>query len=155
MAEKTVAKEKAAGGTSLWHELFFETGLYKRSQGKITRQVTFAALAITFALAAWEIYQTYSTSDSLLMKYALPGLLTAVGAWLSFRLVNLPRFADFLIAVEAEMNKVSWPSRQEIIRSSIVVIVLIFFLAVVLYGFDVFWMWLFRFIGVLHGKGQE
>lgn len=155
MAEKIVAKDKPAGGTSIWHELFFETGLYKRSQGKITRQVTFAALAITFALAAWDLYSSYSTSDSLLMKYVLPGLIVAVGGWLSFRIVNLPRFADFLIAVEAEMNKVSWPSQQEIIRSSIVVIVLIFFLAIVLYGFDVFWMWLFRLIGVLHGKGRE
>jgi preprotein translocase subunit SecE len=155
MAEKTVAKEKSSAAGSLWHELFLETGLYKRSQGKITRQVTFAALAATFVLGAWSLYQTYSTSESLLMKYAVPGLIAVAGVWLSFRLVNLPRFADFLIAVEAEMNKVSWPTRQEIIRSSIVVIVLIFFLAIILFGFDVFWMWLFRLIGVLHGKGKE
>ena len=32
--------------------------------------------------------------------------------------MNMPRFADFLIAVEAEMNKVSWPSKAELIRSS-------------------------------------
>ena len=42
-----------------------------------------------------------------------------------FRLVNLPKFADFLIAVEAEMNKVSWPTRTELFRSSVVVIVTI------------------------------
>ena len=37
----------------------------------------------------------------------------AFGLWLGYRIVNVPQFADFLIAVEAEMNKVSWP----IIRS--------------------------------------
>ena len=36
------------------------------------------------------------------------------------------QFADFLIAVEAEMTKVSWPSRGELVRSSIVVILVIF-----------------------------
>jgi preprotein translocase subunit SecE len=67
----------------------------------------------------------------------------------SFRLVNMPRFADFLIAVEAEMYKVSWPSRTELIRSSLVVIFVIFALSVVLFGFDAFWMGLFQWIGVL------
>ncbi len=38
-----------------------------------------------------------------------------VGLWLCFRLVNMPRFADFLIAVEAEMNKVSWPTRPRVV----------------------------------------
>ena len=33
----------------------------------------------------------------------------------------MPAFADFLIAVEAEMNKVSWPTRHELIRASMVV----------------------------------
>ena len=31
--------------------------------------------------------------------------------WLIFRLVQFPPFAEFLIATEAEMNKVSWTSR--------------------------------------------
>ena len=46
-----------------------------------------------------------------------PAPCCLVGVWLGYRLVNIPRFADFLIAVEAEMNKVSWPSRGELIRS--------------------------------------
>ena len=58
---------------------------------------------------------------------------------LRFRVVNMPRFADFLIAVEAEMNKVSWPSRSELVRSSIVVLITIFVLAVVLFAYDMFW----------------
>jgi len=41
---------------------------------------------------------------------------------------------DFLIAVEAEMNKVSWPSRAELVRSAAVVIFVIFLLATVLFG---------------------
>ena len=37
-------------------------------------------------------------------------MLLAAGLWASYRLVNVPAVADFLIAVEAEMNKVSWPT---------------------------------------------
>jgi preprotein translocase subunit SecE len=68
---------------------------------------------------------------------------------LSYRMVNLPKFADFLIAVEAEMNKVSWPTRGELFRSSVVVIVTIFALAVILYFFDFFWGAFFTFTGIL------
>ena len=35
-----------------------------------------------------------------------------VQTWFAYRLVNLSSFADFLIAVEVEMTKVSWPSRD-------------------------------------------
>jgi preprotein translocase subunit SecE len=91
---------------------------------------------------------TLETTWSVL-AYPLPIALFAAGAWVCYRAVNVPRFADFLIAVQAEMNKVSWPSQQELIRSSIVVIVVIVILAVVLFTFDVVWAMVFKFIGVL------
>jgi preprotein translocase subunit SecE len=71
--------------------------------------------------------------------------------WLSFRLVNMPRFADFLIAVEAEMSKVSWPTRKELFRGSAVVIVTIVVLASVLVLFDLVWTLLLRALGVSIG----
>lgn len=149
-----MGKEKAAT-PSLWQELFLHAGLYKRSQGRITRQVTFAALAIGVALGVWELGNWLAVqSDSPMVKYVIPGLLLAAGVWVSYRVVNLPRFADFLIAVEAEMNKVSWPTRTELIRSSMVVIFVMFFLAFVLYVYDFMWIMVFKWIGVLHGGGS-
>jgi preprotein translocase subunit SecE len=62
----------------------------------------------------------------------------------------MPSFADFLISVEAEMSKVSWPTRGELIRASIVVILMIFFLAAILFGFDLVWRFLLE--EVLHLK---
>ena len=145
-----MAKEKSAASASIWHDLFLETGLYKRSQGRIARQVTFAAMAITIVLGVWQLYSSLEISDSGWVKYGVPGLILAVGIWLSYRVVNLPKFADFLISVEAEMNKVSWPSRGELIRSSIVVVFVIFFLAILLFGYDLFWQTVFTWIGILH-----
>jgi preprotein translocase subunit SecE len=148
-----MGKEKAVGANgSLWSELFLQTGLYKRNQGRITRQVTFAVLAIVFLVAAWQLRTTLNANySSPLTDYVIPAVVLIGGWWLSFRLVNLPRFADFLIAVEAEMNKVSWPTKGELIRASLVVIFMIFFLAAILAMYDVIWLMLFRQIGVLHG----
>ena len=44
-----MAKESSAPSGGILQELF-QFNVYKRSQGRVTRQVTFAALAITVAL---------------------------------------------------------------------------------------------------------
>ena len=116
----------------------FRTNLYKRSQGRIARQVTFGALAVIVALGAWCLSEYYSGRGPT-ARYAVPIAALAVGVWASFRVVQLPSFADFLISVEAEMNKVSWPARGELFRASIVVMLLIFFLAGILLAFDLVW----------------
>jgi preprotein translocase subunit SecE len=128
-------KRKKKSMTTSTHWLF-QFGLYKRTQGRIIRQLTFVSLWLAVALGAWRISDLSHTAA---MKYAFPLTLVVVGTWVSYRLVNFPRFADFLIAVEAEMTKVSWPSRQELIRSSIVVIVTIVAFAVLLWIYDTFW----------------
>lgn len=120
----------------------FQTGLYKRSQGRIARQVTFAVLIVSIGLGLREL------SDALeglggeyrgALQYGFPVTLFIVGGWLGWRLVNAPKFADFLIAVEAEMNKVSWPSRSELFRGAVVVLVTILLLAFVLWVYDLLW----------------
>ena len=84
--------------------------------------------------------------DMGVLRFLVPGLLLAAGLWFVFRLVNYPPFADFLIAVETEMTKVSWPSVDEVIRSSAVVIFLIFALAAILAAYDLFWWFVLRAI---------
>jgi preprotein translocase subunit SecE len=139
-------KENAVANP-MWRDLF-SLGIYKRSQGRIARQVTFAALAVTVALGAWTL-QDFLSDRSTSLRTGAAAAFLAIGLWLSYRAVNLPRFADFLIAVEAEMNKVSWPSRTELFRSSIVVMVTMFGLAATLYAYDLLWQMLLTALGVL------
>jgi len=40
----------------VWRELF-SFAVYKCTQGRVTRQVTFAVLALTCAIAAWRLAQ--------------------------------------------------------------------------------------------------
>ena len=127
-----------------------QVGIYKRSQGRITRQVTCAAIWLTVGLGLWRLQQAMLNSDGWL-RYGLPSLLLIVGVWLGYRMVNLPVFADFLIAVEAEMNKVSWPTRHELIRASLVVLLLILAFSFMLIIFDLTWNYLFKGLGVIGG----
>ena len=122
---------------------FMQFKLYKRNQGRITRQVSFAILALVIVLATLKLNEQYKGIPFIVFL-----LIPLLGAFISYRIVNLPRFADFLISVEAEMNKVSWPSRGELKRSTIVVIAVIFFLAVTLFIYDLTWSSLFKIIGI-------
>jgi preprotein translocase subunit SecE len=146
-----MSKEKNLTVSPFFRELF-QLGIYKRSQGRVARQVTFATIAIVFLLGAWRL-SVFEISAGRFWQWAMPFVLAAVGLWLAYRLVNIPAFADFLIAVEAEMNKVSWPTRGELIRSSLVVIFCIFFLAAVLFGFDLFWRTLLHLLRIIDVPG--
>jgi preprotein translocase SecE subunit len=59
--------------------------------------------------------------------------------WFAWRLVNWPTFADFLIATEAEMNKVSWSTWPRLRQDTIVVLITTFLLTVFLFGIDLVW----------------
>jgi len=130
-------------------------GVYKRSQGKITRQVTFGALFIAIALGCWQLSLVWSGMGGL-YQYAIPSALVLLGGWFCYRLVNYPVFADFLIAVEAEMVKVNWPSRRELFRASLVVLVTMFVMAMVLYAYDGVWKFLlYNVMNIANRKPPE
>jgi preprotein translocase subunit SecE len=146
-----MAKDDKAAANVFLRELF-QWSVYKKSQGRVTRQVTFAALAIIVALGGWRL-SDYTLGLGDVWDVVVPTAVVLAGWWISFRLVNMPVVADFLIAVEAEMNKVTWPSRTELVRSSLVVIFTIFFLAAVLFGYDVFWKFVLMVVGVVRSSG--
>lgn len=146
-----MAREKNIAASPLFSELF-HLGLYKPSQGRLVRRITFAALAIAAAIGAWQLSDTTLLMQSgQAVQYGIPCLVLALGVWIAFRAVNMPRFADFLIAVEAEVNKVSWPSRGELVRSTIVVLITIGLLTVALFAYDILWGLLLRALGVVSG----
>ena len=124
-----------------------EAGLYKKTQGRKVRQGTAYAIALIFLVAAYQttVMLRNTAWAGGTTAYIVSGLIFAFGAWFAYRIVNWPTFADFLISVEAEMNKVSWPTRSELIRSSVVVLIVLFILAIALFLFDIVWALLIRY----------
>jgi len=81
-----------------------------------------------------------------------PVLLGVLVFWFSWRLVNWPTFADFLIATEAEINKVSWTTRKRLVADTIVVLVAVLFMTSFLFLVDIVWFEVLssRVVHVLH-----
>jgi preprotein translocase SecE subunit len=73
------------------------------------------------------------------VRFTLPVLIAALGLWLAWRLVNMPVFADFLIATEAELNKVSWTTRRRLMQDTVVVLITVALLAVFILITDTVW----------------
>ncbi|MGH7169732.1 MAG: preprotein translocase subunit SecE [Gemmataceae bacterium] len=82
-------------------------------------------------------YRTLTLLPSV--QFTIPLLMLAAGLWLAWRVVNVPAFADFLIATEAEMNKVSWTTQRRLIQDTIVVLVAVVLMAFYLFSMDVVW----------------
>jgi preprotein translocase SecE subunit len=121
--------------------------IYKRGQGKYTRLCSAFALALVAGLGCLQLYKKLQAADlGLWIETMVPVGLFVVLALLSFWLVNKRSFADFLIAAEGEMKKVSWSSRQEIAVSTFIVIVVVIIMAILLgttdLGFRTFFSWL-------------
>ncbi|MBI2804821.1 MAG: preprotein translocase subunit SecE [Planctomycetes bacterium] len=70
----------------------------------------------------------------------IPLVLGVALMWVAWRVVNVPAFADFLIATEAEMNKVSWTNRRRLYQDSIVVLVTTFLMTAFLFAVDIVWI---------------
>lgn len=141
-----MAKSKAE---STWTAELFSLSIYKRSQGRLTRQLTAMAIAGIVILGAWTLSQGPLSNYSDPVQTGIPFAISALAIWFSFRIINWPRFADFLISVEAEMDKVTWAGREELQRATIVVICTMVFIGTVLLVYDVFWAWFFTLVRIL------
>ncbi len=91
------------------------------------------------------------------VQFTVPLLMLAAGIWLAWRIVNVPAFADFLIATEAEMNKVSWTTQRRLVQDTLVVLVTVVLMAFYLFGMDVMWKSVLSWppIGVLKISSEE
>ena len=111
---------------------------------KVSQEMLDTGEKIT-GMAAWPLY----LKKEVLPLYIVGGIIALLGIWFAFRIVNMPKVAEFLIAVEAEMVKVSWPNKKEVYVTTIVVIIVMMIFCVLLACYDLLWHYLFQLIGVL------
>jgi preprotein translocase SecE subunit len=154
---------------------WFSAGRYKPNQGQRVRRATMLGVLL---LGAAGIYSLYNHGTLITgpqnwvlwvpftnlyvpvlpdVRFTVPLLLAAATFWLAYRVVNLPVFADFLIATEAELNKVSWPTRKSVIQDTVVVLATVLLLTVFLFVVDLAWGWMLSrpVVGVLQVTPQK
>jgi preprotein translocase SecE subunit len=149
---------------------WFQRGTFKKGQGLRIRRLTMLAILVIVGCGIYTFAgkRTYAAGSewvveipfNLVPNYELlllraPGLALSVliivaALWFCYRLVNYPRFADFLIATEAEMNKVSWASPKHLKRDTIVVLVVTLLMTLFLWFMDILWSYLLVWLGVIH-----
>ena len=138
--------------------------IYKKSQGAVARWTAIISLGALAAFGAYELLVAVTDREVGLRIDAwivrVVGLRTGLGArgWgilisggvflacmaLIALVTNIPRFADYLIASELELRKVSWPTKGELKRQTIVVIFTLLLFSLVLFLADALFSWGFH-----------
>ena len=128
---------------------------YRKDQGRLARMTTFWSLAVLLAYGCIRMRSelTGQFPDSLGAPFS-PGLevplvglpisaalvaavvVFVVGMWFLNRTLEKPKNADLLIETESELRKVTWPTIDETVDGSIVVIVVVIFLMAFMAGAD-------------------
>ena len=127
--------------------------VYKRGQGSAARIATAIGLGL-FALfglydlhgglADWEATAFAGIEwRTIVLAILAVGCAFGIG-WI----VNGKRATDFLIVTEAELRKVSWPSRRELQRQTVVVIMFSVILGTIIFLADILFVYLSRLLFV-------
>jgi len=144
----------ATAQTSFFSEILSGV-IYKRNQGRVVRQGTFFGLTAIIVVGCVTLSNTVMSDLPAAWRTGVPIALAALGTWVAFRAVNYPPFTDFLVAVEGEMDKVSWPEWPYLWRALTVVLVVLTAFMGFMWVCDAVWVWFFSTIGFLDIKAMS
>ncbi|QNN20737.1 preprotein translocase subunit SecE [Planctomycetales bacterium ZRK34] len=127
--------------------------IYKPGQGYWTRMLSAIGggiLVVAGALWLKQKLEIFQWEYGVFVQWGAALAVIAIFAPLIYRWVgSKPRTCDFMIATDGEMKKVAWPSRKEVIGSTLVVIWCVVLLSALLFLADVFFSTFFKWINVL------
>jgi preprotein translocase subunit SecE len=116
--------------------------IYKRGQGYYTRLVSALTAFAIIAIGSYVLWQKLTVFGNPWIEIFVPIGVCAAFSLLVFWVVNHPKIADFMIAAEGELKKVSWSSRSEIIASTMVVIGVVISMSALLFLADFFFQFM-------------
>ncbi|GAB4110016.1 MAG: hypothetical protein Kow00105_18720 [Phycisphaeraceae bacterium] len=131
--------------------------IYKPGQGYYTRMLTAVGIGVLVLSGVLWLWEKMPTIDAIpvdqMLYYQAAMAVTVITVFgvVVYKILNKPSVADFLIATEAEMKKVNWPSKREIIGSTWVVICGTAFIALLLWVVNIAFAELFLKLGILEG----
>jgi preprotein translocase SecE subunit len=128
---------------------------YKKDQGRMARMTVFWSIAILVSYGGASLHTTLQGMGSLAdplgglgripiigvvpnLALVISCLVTLLGLWLLYRWEQKPKNADLLIETEQELRKVTWPTIDEAVDSSLVVAGTVVFLMTFMAGADWF-----------------
>ena len=139
--------------------------LYRWPQGRIIRVIAMilvALVAFDFGRETWGSYKAIfgptatSVGISTWIIFGVLSTLTVGVAGVGLYLIGFhPKSAQFLIEVEGEMGRVTWPTRSELMRLTVVIAILALILTGIIFAVDLlnrflkdeFFHWVPRLLG--------
>lgn len=103
--------------------------IYKSGQGYNTRMWSGVGALTILVAGCFVLYRELAVVENIWIQAMVPVALCSAGGLLLYWMMNLPKIADFLIASEGEVKKVSWSSRSELVASTTIVLVVVILLA--------------------------
>ena len=116
------------------------------SQKLDTFKLALALLIIVAGLVCFYLFDDYS------LLFRVIGLLVGVGISVAIALqtVKGKEIWGYFRDAQIEVRKVVWPTRQETIQTTLIVIVMVILVAIILWLLDMFLGWS---IGLIMGRG--
>ncbi len=111
-----------------------------------TAKLGLALLIVIAALVGFYFFADYS------LLYRVLGLLAAVGVSVAIALQTGKgrQIWGYFHEAQIEVRKVVWPTRQETVQTTLIVIIMVIIVALILWGLDALLGWA---IGLLMGHG--
>lgn len=105
-------------------------------------KLVIAALVVIAAVVGFYVFDDQST------PLRVAGLLAATGvaAWIGLQTEPGRRFWNFLQDAQLEVRKVVWPTRQETLQTTLLVIGVVILAALILWGLDAVLGWAVRLL---------
>jgi preprotein translocase subunit SecE len=105
---------------------------------------------LVFVLIIGGIFaNTYYDNVAWAVRTALGILILIATVAVAFQTVQGHAAFQFIKAAKGELRKVVWPTRQETVQTTMIVVAMVVFSALVLWGLDTFFFWL---VGWLAGQ---
>mgnify|MGYP001812223249 FL=1 len=131
--------------------------LYKAGQGKYARGIAYGLGAGLIVFGGIRLYATINVPGQEWVKdvplighvsiYNTIALgVVLLGMLLLHPVLNRPGAVDALVDTEQELKKVSWPSKIEVRNATLVVVLVTFVMALLLFGYDRIPQWVFRLV---------
>lgn len=93
-------------------------------------------VAVAVIVAAGIYANAYFSAESLVIRVVGLLVLGGLAAWVAVQTVKGAAFLNLCLEARTEIRKVVWPTRQETTQTTMIVLVVVFILAIVLWLLD-------------------
>lgn len=98
-------------------------------------------LVVFVLIAVAVVGNTYYSAESLLYRALAVTVLAIIAAVIALQTAKGKRLAQLLKEARVEIRKVVWPTRQELMQTTLIVIVFVLVVGLLLWGMDSLISW--------------